>query len=255
MSDETSRTVMDDVSSPGAFPHADGVKAIARCILKTNDSRWAFAEEFADAIEDNWRRAKSGNPSFFNGVVYLVSQVTFSEDVLEARLLRTDFKSYLYWRSLGFPDAGVIDGFGSALIRSADDRVLLVTQRAGNVNHGFAYLPSGFIDQNDVRSDGTIDIGASVAREVTEELGEAANGLHRTDGYLVARSGAQLCFAVLFSSPLTADAFAEALARHNETSDDPELDSVVPVATREELGSLTILPYARLLAEAILPPR
>ena len=131
------------------------------------------------------RQATQSNPRYFNGVVHLVDDVRLDGDSASMlRFVRTDFKSYLFWRDQGFPEAGVLDGFGSALIRSSDGHMMLGRQRAGNVNAGLAYPPAGFIDEQDVEADGSIDIAGSVAREVSEETGIDAAALVRDDGLL-----------------------------------------------------------------------
>lgn len=243
------------MKSGAGFPHENGVKVVSRCVLTVVEGNWPYAAKYAAEIDAHWQNASAANPTYFNGIVHLVTEARALGSELHVSLIRTDFKSYLYWRSLGFPDAGVIDGFGSALIRSSEGKYVLVLQRPGNVNHGFAYLPSGFIDERDVLSDGSIDVGRSVAREIEEELGEAGSDLQREEGFIVVRSGAQLCFAVPYYLPKTADEFATAVAAHNAASENPELDGVIPVGTLEDLATLKTLPYARLLLEALLVAR
>lgn len=243
------------IASARGFPNENGVKVVSRCVLKVVDRGWPFAETHRAEIDAHWQTATASNPSYFNGIIYLIAEVHSVGNEIHADLIRTNFKSYLYWRSLGFPEAGVIDGFGSALIRSSDSRYMLTFQRPGNANHGFACLPAGFIDERDVYPDGTIDIGASVAREIDEEIGEAGTSLEREDGIIVARSGAQLCFAVPFYLPKTAEEFVAGVEAHNASSDDPELEAIIPVGRLEDLTPLKILPYARLLLEALLVAR
>jgi hypothetical protein len=243
------------IKSGAGFPHENGVKVVSRCVLTAVEGAWPFAGEHAEAIEAHWQAAAAANPAYFNGVVHLIRDSRTDGSAFHGSLIRTDFKSYLYWRSLGFPEAGVLDGFGSALIRSSDGQFMLVLQRAGNVNHGFAYLPSGFIDERDVHSDGTIDIVRSVEREIEEEIGEIGTSLQREDGIVVTRSGAQLCFAVPFYLPKTTQEFVSGVERHNANSEEPELESVVPVGALEDIENLTMLPYARLLLEALLVAR
>lgn len=245
---------MQDMSQ-GGFPQENGVKVVSNCVLKTVDEPWPFAKKHAAEIEANWERAKASNPNYFNGVVYLTKEARLVGSEIHATLIRSDFKSYLYWRGQGFPDAGVIDAFGSALIRSSDGNFMLIMQRPGNVNHGFAYLPSGFIDQNDVLPDGTIDIARSVEREIDEEIGEAGSELQREEGFIVARVGPHLCFAVPFHLPTTSEEFVSRVARHNAETDDPEIESVVPVGQLDDLETLKVLPYARVLLEALLVAR
>ncbi len=187
----------------------------------------------------------------FHGIVYLTSGLRLSDGVIHASLVRTEFKRYLYWRMQGFPEAGVLDGFGAALIRSSDGDVMLAQQRPGNVNYGFACLPAGFIDERDVLSDGTVDIGRSVARELAEEIGEVGGLLVREKGFVVGRSNTQLSFGVPLRAPMTTAEFVRLVDQHNATCADPELQSIVPVGSLADIEDVPVLPYARQLIEAL----
>ncbi|MBN9248543.1 MAG: NUDIX hydrolase [Hyphomicrobium sp.] len=237
------------------FPFVDGVKYVSNCSLKLSGVPWPFALTHAADIDAHWQAATKANSSYFNGIVHLIDSVRLSDDVLEATLTRTDFKSYLYWRLGGYPEAGVLDGFGSAVIRSSDGDILLAQQMPGNVNYGFACLPSGFIDARDVQPDGTIDIARSIAREIAEELGVVANHVEREGRFIVARSGTQLCFAILFDASLTTAEIKRLVDEHNATSDDPELEAIIPVARLADIADLKMLPYARVLLEALFAAR
>ncbi|HET6390983.1 NUDIX hydrolase [Hyphomicrobium sp.] len=239
-----------------ASPFADGTKAFASCTLKLSGEPWAFARDHASAIDAHWQAAAGANPAYFNGAVHLIDHLHASGGAIAATLTRTDFKSYLYWRTRGFPAAGVLDSFGSAVIRSSDGDVLLARQMPGNVNHGFACLPSGFIDARDVQAGGAIDIASSVAREVAEELGEDIAGqLKREDGFIVARSGTQLCFAVVYHASLSTAEIQALLHAHNAETEEPELEALIPVASLGDIAGLQMVPYARVLLEGLFAAR
>jgi hypothetical protein len=230
----------------------DGVRPLAACSLKVRSDFWPFAEMNAAAIDAHWAQASQTNPGYFNGVVHLVEDMRFDGDRLDASLVKTDFKSYLLWRNQGFPEAGVLDGFGSALIRSSDGHMMLGRQRQGNINAGLAYPPSGFIDERDVQSDGSIDIAGSVAREVSEETGVDAAALVRDGGFYLTRSGAQLSIAVPFQVSMAAAEFVRVAERHIALSSDSELDAIIPVAGLSDIKGLSLPRYARVLLEALL---
>lgn len=230
----------------------DGVSPLAACNLAVRSDFWPFAETNRPAIDAHWARATQTNPGYFNGVVHLVDRVHLDGDRLDASLVRTDFKSYLFWRDQGFPEAGVLDGFGSALIHSSDRYLMLGRQRTGNVNGGLVYPPSGFIDESDVATDGTIDIAGSVAREVSEETGIDAAALVKEAGFHLTRSGSQLSIAVPFRIPMTAAEFVRFAERHIALSSDSELDAVIAVATLSDIKGLSLPRYARVLLEALL---
>jgi 8-oxo-dGTP pyrophosphatase MutT (NUDIX family) len=228
----------------------ESVSAVDRCVLAVRGDAWPFAKSHAEAIEASWQEATRANPRYFNGVVHLIDDVSLERGALNASLVRTDFKSYLYWREQGFPEAGVLDGFGSALIRSSDDHVILGRQRAGNVNSGLAYLPSGFIDAQDVEADGSIDIVASVVREIAEETGAGGELLSRDAGFLVTRSGPQLSLAVPFRVAMTTEELIRFVERKIATHDS-ELEAIIPVAGLGDIEDLPMPRYARVLLEAL----
>lgn len=237
--------------SESEFQIADGVTAVATCTLKVGSDVWPFAEANAAAIDAHWAQTKAANPLYFNGVVHLVCRVAVVGDTLDASLLRTDFKSYLYWRHLGYPPVGVRDGFGSALLRTRDGRVILGRQAPGNVNTGLACLPAGFIDERDVGADGSIDIARSIVREVGEETGLEGEHISREPGILVARSGAQLSFVVPYRIAMTTAETLAFIDRHIAASPDSELEAVIPVAGLADIRDLAVPPYTRILLEAL----
>lgn len=234
-------------------PTIDGVTSVTRCRLIATDRTWAYAADNTAAIERHWRRRLDQTPTFFNGTVYLLDRARQTDDAFQGEFLTTDFKSYLYWREAGFPEAGVRDCFGSALLRSADGAILLGTQRAGNLNSGQSYLPGGFIDVKDRHPDGSIDIEKSILRELAEETGLATEDLTVRPGYRLARSGPLLSISV----EIHASANAQDLARNIEAAiaADPksELQAVTFVRDVGALNALVVPAFARALMSVLLP--
>jgi 8-oxo-dGTP pyrophosphatase MutT (NUDIX family) len=233
----------------------DGVTKLSSCSLHVGRATWRFAETNAAEIDERWLEAQRSNPAYFNGVIHLVDALKINGGALEASLLRTDFKSYLYWRALGFPSAGVLDGFGSALIRSNDGHIMLGRQRPGNVNGGLAYCPAGFIDAEDVDDEGIIHINQSAIREAVEETGIAPEALVREDGFYLTRSGTQLSFAVPFRANMSTEDFIRRAESHIAASDNAELEAVIPIAAPRDVDGLPMPPYMRTLLDAIFDER
>jgi hypothetical protein len=243
---------MRDENGGQRLPFDDGVWRMAACVLKTTNETWPFAEKNSEAIDANWIEASDRNPGYFNGTIYLLRDVRFDGGRLEASFVKTEFKNYLYWRARGFHEAGVLDGFGSELIKTSDGCIMLGRQKAGNVNAGLAYPPSGFIDGQDVQADGSIDIVRSVVREVFEETGIEAAALARGSEFYLTRSGAQLSIAVPFSVAMTAKEFVRAANQHIADTPEPELDEAIPVASLGDIAHLAMPDYARLLLQSLL---
>lgn len=182
----------------------------------------------------------------FNGVIHLMHARSPAGDTFEGRMLRTDFKSYLYWREQGFPEAGAIDAFGSALIRSREGHVVLGRQRAGNVNAGLAYLPGGFIDERDARG-GEIDVDGSILRELEEETGLARGDYEVQPGYLLTGCGALLSIAREVVSPLPADVLRARILAHIAQDPKSELVDAVIVRSSGDLDRGSMHAYAHRL--------
>jgi len=222
------------------------VVRIARCVLKLTPRAWAFAARHEAAIAAHWEQRRLESSKLYDGVVHLLCECALEHNVFSATFLRTNFKSFLYWRALGYPKAGVRDCFGSAVIRSAEGHVLLGRQTAGNISQGLAYPPGGFIDECDVRN-GLVDIDAGTERELREETGLKTQGLVRTPGYLVTTSGPHVSIAVEWRSALPSDALKTLILDHVRRQAEPELADVAIVRSGSDIDAHVMPAFATVL--------
>lgn len=220
---------------------------IERCRLMATGEPWAFAKDFGNEIAAHWQRRLEAEPTMFDGVVHLMRTARSSTDAFEATLTRTDFKSYLFWREHGFPEAGVRDGFGAAVLCSAEGHVLLGRQRAGNVNGGLVYPPGGFIDARDVAADRSIDIEASIARELAEETGLHPADAERMPGYLVCSHGPQIAIAIVWRFAETSELLRRRILAHLAADRASELEEVVIARGLADVAANAVPAYARRL--------
>lgn len=219
--------------------------------LRVIDDGWAFSRRHEAEIAEHWARLAAENPQYFDGTILLLSDYSMSDDgVFSGRLLRTDFKSFLYWRACGWPEAAVRDTFCTGLIRSCDGHVLLCQQQPGHLNDGLSTPPGGFIDARDVAPDGTIDLARAVAREIVEETGLGAAHVRQGTGYAIVLTGHQVSLAVPWHSDLSGDALAREARRHIEAEPEGELLRVLALSPGEALQTLTLPDYARALLGA-----
>jgi len=233
-------------------PEVARVIAIERCDLVAADFAWAFAARRQREIDAHWQRRRAENPAFFNGRVHMLARYAVSGGVLSGVLFPVDFKSFLYWRDEGAPDRSVFDAFGSALIRTRDGAILLGRQRPGNVNEGLVYLPGGFIDARDVMESGSVDIRASVLREVAEETGLPAEAFRPRPGYRAAFIGQQVSIAVELLVDADADALVGRIRGHLAADPNSELEEVVAVRTPGDLQRQPVPAYAHALVGSVL---
>lgn len=226
---------------------------VRECDLIATDEVWAYAAANKHAIAHNWQKQKQAHPKFFNGNVWLMSgfEVDKGSGRFCGTFLRAEFRDYLYWRGRNFEPAGVWDAFGSGVVVSADGAMVLGEQTEGNVNAGLSYPPSGFIDNDDVARDGTIDIAANIAREISEETGLDVAEFRRRDGYWITFDAAQVSIAAVFESRSTGTQLERAIAAELARQHEAELHRVHLVADRAQLAGLTVPSYTQRLIEAL----
>ncbi len=209
---------------------------IAQCELGVSPEPWPFAEDRRAEIAAHWQSAIAERPALFDGTVFMLRSGALEGQVFRGTFVRTDFKSFLFWRESGYADTSVRDGFGSAVIRSGEGYVLLGRQMRGNVNGGLAYPPGGFIDARDVSGE-RIDIEASIARELIEETGLDCAKLARAPGYLLTRAGPLVSIGIEWRSPLAAEALREEMLKHVRSQSEPELADIVIVRSCAEIDA------------------
>lgn len=232
-----------------ASPFVEHVDAINLYVV---EAPWAYAEQHAEAIEASWQRELAGNPKFFNGAIYLMNEIAFEGSKFRAKFLRTDFKSYLFWRRRDFEPAGVWDGFGSAILRSADGAIILGRQAAGNVNAGLAYMPGGFIDERDIGDNGSVNIVESVVRELHEETGLDVRREDLQPGFFIAQHKVQLCLGVAIQFDLSAQMLCERITDFIAGEENPELSEVIAVTAAPCDDAPGFAPYAIPLLRSLL---
>lgn len=209
------------------------VVAIGDCRLVRGEHDWPYPALHCDAIEAHWQRRTAECPGFFNGTVHLLSHYRIADGILGGQIFPVPFKTFLYWREGGATDTAVHDAFGSALIRSREGHVLLGRQRPGNVNSGLAYTPGGFIDRRDIGPDGTVDIRASILREVHEETGLGAEHWTIAPGYRVTFHGQHISIAMEMRSALAAEDLAARVRARLVADPSSELEDIVVVKGTE----------------------
>ncbi len=226
------------------------VERVSVCDLRVVGRAWPYMHENAAAIDAHWQARTAANPRMFNGRIYVLASSDACPGRFSGELIKVDFKSFLHWKDSGYPDAGVHDVFGSALIRSAEGHVLLGRQRAGNLNAGLAYPPGGFIDERDVGDGLSIDIRSSTARELAEETGLDPRDFAIAPGYWLTRIGPMVSFACEFRSPLGSRELRAAALHAMGSAPDDELADLVVVRGVADLDG-TVAPFARALVAAV----
>ena len=214
------------------------------------DGPWPFSQQNARAIEDHWSAQIAAGKRYFNGAIFIACDREIvtggSNSVFRATFLKTDFKSYIYWREHQ-ELSEVWDAFGSVILRALGGEVLLGRQSAGNVNSDIAYLPGGFIDKRDVGRDGSIDVDASIARELFEETGVLPSVLQREPGYLITGYARQISIGTVYRSQNTAAELRDSIMGHIASDHEKELSEIIFTHPADHNTVRNLAPYSRAL--------
>lgn len=230
----------------------DGVREVAAVRLDVDREPWPYAVANRDAIAADWERCSRDNPRFFNGTVCIARAPRLEVGLFAARLARTDFASYLHWRTAGYPGGdGDHSILGAAALLAADGRIILARQQSGQLNSGLLAFIGGLIDDRDCLT-GQVDIDAQIRREIAEETGLTADGLDAEPGYLIVEAGRVIAVVARLRSPLSG-AELEARIRTSLAGEaDGELADVIAVGAAGCIARERLAPYARLLVGHLL---
>jgi len=227
------------------------VHKLHRCDLTLGDGSWPFETDRADEIREHWRGAVAEKPAMWDGRVLLMTEWTLADGVLEGRFADVAYSSYHAWKTWGFPDVSVVNCFGSAMIQSSDGALIYGIMAASTSNGGKIFPVAGMLDHQDVTGDGTIDIFASVGRELAEETGLSVSDCRRGDRFAI-RDGQLLSIAEVMRFDETADNLAARIRAMIAADPDPELEDVVVLRKASDLDMNRSLGFAHRIADHLL---
>jgi len=227
------------------------VHKLHRCHLTLGDGSWPFETDRAEEIREHWRGAVAEKPAMWDGRVLLMTEWTLADGVLEGRFADVAYSSYHAWKTWGFPDVSVVNCFGSAMIQSSDGALIYGIMAASTSNGGKIFPVAGMLDHQDVTGDETIDIFASVGRELAEETGLSVSDCRRGDRFAI-RDGQLLSIAEVMQFDDTADDLAARIRAMIAADPDPELEDVVVLRRASDLDMNRSLGFAHRIADHLL---
>ncbi len=219
----------------------NGIISVARLETAYRPAPWDFAREEATRIDAHWRKCTAAKPKLFDGKVLLLRHAEFFQATeglsFRGEFFDTDFRNFLAWRDFGFPDREVFNCFSMAALRSSDGAFLLGEMGGHTMTAGQIYFAAGTPDMNDIYGE-TVDLAASVAREMQEETGFAPQEAPVSPGWRLVVEGPKIACMQERRLDLSAE---EACARTEKfiTSDpDPELARLHAVRGWEDIDAV-----------------
>lgn len=199
--------------------------SIERLELSFAPKPWAFAEERKEEIAAFFAEFKRQKPAVWNGRVLLMHRYEVSDSIFRGEYFETDYASFLAWRRGNNPPADVHDCFGAGAVVSADNAVLLGVMGEHTANAGRIYFPAGTPDPSDV-VDGTVNLDASIARELKEETGCDVNEFTIEPGWTTVIDGGLIVQIRILRSKDTAGTLRARMLAHLSSEKRPELSDI-----------------------------
>jgi hypothetical protein len=198
---------------------------VDRLDLSFTPKPWAFADERRAEIDAHFAEMRRERPAIWNGRVLLLYRQVVAGGTFRGDYLETDFASFMTWRDLGRPLAGVRDCFGAAALVSADGAVLLGEMGSHTANAGKIYFPCGTPDPNDVVG-GKVDLARSIERELKEETGIDIAELTIEPGWTSVVDGALIVQIRTVRSKENAETIRARMLAHLASETQPELTDI-----------------------------
>jgi hypothetical protein len=219
------------------------VYPISSLSVTCSDDGWAFSRENRSRIASYWAETVAAKPTLWNGEVLLSVHAEVEGDHFTARLVKTDYASFVAWRDWGRPDQSVQNLFGVSAAFSSDGALVFGVMSDWTLNAGKSYPPSGTLEPKDVRPDGSVDVMASMRNELLEETG--LDIAHATPRHMAAIfEGPRLAIAQRHDFRWSFAEIERRFALHTAAEDKPELARIEAIRSSSQIDS-RMPPYAQ----------
>lgn len=219
--------------------------------LKSSCQTWPFEAANRNDIADYFSEKQRQIPELWNGRTLKLTGHSFENGVLTGVCTECSYAAFLTWRDWGAPDLTTFNLFGSAVLRSSEGALLYGVMAQHTATAGQIYPMGGNLDPSDVTESGSIDMHASIARELEEETGLSAAQLDRAE-LLIIFDGARISISQVFDCGRPAEELRNAINAHSQASEEKELADVRIIRTLDDLKDPAIIPYARDLGRYLL---
>jgi 8-oxo-dGTP pyrophosphatase MutT (NUDIX family) len=210
------------------------VVRIERLDLAFAPRPWRFAQSRRAEIDAHFAKRKAERPSLWNGKVLVLYEHAVEGSVFRGSYLETDYASFISWLDWGYPQAGARDSFSQGALRSADGAFLLGVMGQHTANAGKIYFPAGTPDLSDVKGS-TVDLTASVWREVEEETGLTAADLDGEPGWHTVFAGQQIAHLKIMQAREDAVTLRARILAFLARQNPPELSDIRIVRSLDDI--------------------
>jgi len=206
---------------------------------------WPMPDDLRASVAGRWAAMLEANPHLWDGRILGVSPPVIGEDgILRSEAREDAFSAFLTWREAGFPEMGIRNLFGSALVVSADGFLILGVMGDDTANAGRIYPPGGSLEPRDVLEDGRVDVARSTAIELTEETGlNAADA--RLGNLIAVLDGPRVSIGQAFHFRASAEQLVAEIRANLDLQEHRELADVVALKRASDAaGRGQVMAYA-----------
>lgn len=203
---------------------------------------WDYVAGRESAIAAGWRERVAAQPSLFNGRFFVLTRFRVADGHMTGSLVETDYASYLHWRAEGFPTRGW-NCFAMPALEPADGGILLGRMATWTANAGLWYCPAGSLDAGDLQADGRFDVEGNMRRELSEELGFAAEELSFAPTWTAVVTKGRFALMRACPVPETGAALIARCEAHFSTEERPELDGLMIARGAADIAGLRTPPF------------
>jgi 8-oxo-dGTP pyrophosphatase MutT (NUDIX family) len=211
---------------------------------------WSLPADLRAQIGPCWARLLAANPHLWDGrIIGVTKPIIDADGFLHAEAREDAYSVFLTWRDAGFPDIGMNNLFGSALIASSDGALIYGVMGADTANAGRVYPPGGSLEPRDVVADGLVDVARSTDMELEEETGLTA-GSARKGALVAVFDGPRISIGQLYHFDEPSERLVARIRGNLDRQEHRELADVVAIRSRSDAERAGAVPYAVAVAEA-----
>jgi 8-oxo-dGTP pyrophosphatase MutT (NUDIX family) len=204
---------------------------------------WAWAKQNQEQIRANWQRRLANTPQMFNGRVLLLRHVELTPDLCRNTYFEVDYADLIGWIDMGHPDRSIANGFAMGALRGSDGAFICGVMDGHTANAGRVYFPAGTPDRSDLKPDRSVNLAASLTRELFEETGLSEGDYHVEDEWIIVQRWPSVALMRLVTLPVPAEEGAEKIRATIAKQDPPELSDVRIIRGPDDIDPQTMPLY------------
>jgi hypothetical protein len=232
-----------------------GVTPVNNVTVQLDGAPWSFATQNGENISGFWRKEKKSHPHFYDGQVHVMTSweihgAQTSTAAFIGNLCRTNFASFLYWKSSNGHSQREVDFSGGAALLCRDGALLMVLTGDHTIAPRTLEFASGFVDVSDFEGI-KLNFDRHVEREVTEELLITREELGRPKQYLVSAADGVVQVLSIFVVDTNGSQFTERW-RGRTAALRSEISDVVAIYRSSDLAEFSIPAHVKAAVRYLL---